>query len=111
LDVQLRRARLTPAQISGYEQEVQTHSEVAQAIAEEQADVGLGLEAAALAYGLGFIPLARERYDLVIPAEVWPREPIQALALWLATDAAKTKIMSLGGYDISETGNVAWLNN
>jgi putative molybdopterin biosynthesis protein len=111
LDVQLRRAQLNPAQISGYEQEVQTHSEVAQAIAEEQADVGLGLEAAALAYGLGFIPLARERYDLVIPAEVWPREPIQALALWLATDAAKTKIMGLGGYDISETGNVAWLNN
>jgi putative molybdopterin biosynthesis protein len=111
LDAQLRRRGLASAQISGYEDEVQTHSEVARAIAEKQVDVGLGLETAALAYGLGFVPLTKERYDLVIPAEVWPKEPIQALVRWLATDAAKTGIMNLGGYDLAQMGKVEWLNN
>ena len=108
-DVQVRRLGLTPAQISGYNEEVETHSAVARAIAEERAQVGLGLEAAALAYGLGFIPLKKERYDLVIPAEVWPKGPIQALARWLVTDSAKQEIRQLGGYDVTDTGNLEWV--
>jgi putative molybdopterin biosynthesis protein len=88
-----------------------THSEVARAIAEGRVDVGLGVEAAALAYGLDFLPLTTERYDLVIPEEVWDRAPIQVLARWLATDRAKEKIMALGGYDVAQTGRVEWLNN
>ncbi len=111
LDAQLRRLGVLPAQITGYAEELQTHSEVARAIAEGRAEVGLGIEAAALAYGLGFIALTTERYDLVIPAEVWPRSPIQALALWLASEEAQEDILALGGYDIRDTGKVQWLNN
>lgn len=111
LDAQLRRLALAPIQISGYDEEVQTHSEVARAVAEKRVDVGLGLETVALAYGLGFVPLTKERYDLVIPASVWFKEPIQALVRWLATEAAKTGIMDLGGYDITQMGKVEWLNS
>jgi putative molybdopterin biosynthesis protein len=111
LDVQLRRQGLTSGRIGGYDTEVQTHSAVARSICEGQADTGLGLEAAALAYGLDFIPLTRERYDLVVPARLWSTEPIRALVLWLATDSAKAEIMKIGGYDIDETGNVEWLND
>ena len=111
IDAQLRRLGLAPAQISGYDKEAQTHSEVSRAIAEMQADVGLGLETAALAYGLGFIPLTKERYDLVIPAEAWEKEPIPALVSWLTGDRAKESIMHLGGYDVRETGKVEWVND
>ena len=111
LDAQLRRLGLTPGQISGYDQEVPTHTEVARLVAEGQVEAGLGIEAVALAYGLGFIPLTIERYDLVIPAEEWSRAPIQALAHWLATTEAKQNIMELGGYEIKETGKIQWLNN
>ena len=55
-------------------------------MAEGRADVGLGIEAAALAYGLGFVLLATEPYDLVIPAEVWETAPVQALVAWLNTE-------------------------
>ncbi|MEW5958639.1 MAG: substrate-binding domain-containing protein [Chloroflexota bacterium] len=110
LDAQLRRLGLAPDRISGYEQEVSTHTEVARAIAEGQVDVGLGVECAALVYGLEFIPLAAERYDLVIPAEVWSRLPVQALARWLGSAEAKQKILVLGGYAIEETGKIEWLN-
>lgn len=111
LDAQLRRLRLSPEQIAGYEDEAQTHSEIAQIVAEGQADIGLGVEAAALAYGLDFIPLSIERYDLVIPVEVWERAPVQSLVRWLSTEEAKAGIESLGGYDVGETGHVEWLND
>jgi len=109
LDAHLHRLGITPEQLPGYDQEKLTHSEVAQMIAEGQADVGLGVEAAALAFGLRFIPLTQERYDLVIPVEVWSLSPVQALARWLATDAAKTELTTLGGYEVHETGRVQWV--
>jgi len=111
LDAHLRRLGLSPDQIVGYDTEAQTHSEVARTIAEDQADVGLAVQAAALAYGLDFLPLTTERYDLVVPAEVWERVPLQALARWLATPEARKGIEALGGYDVSETGQVKWLMN
>jgi putative molybdopterin biosynthesis protein len=110
LDAQLQQLGLTPEQLPGYEQEKCTHSEVAQMIAEGQADIGLGVETAALLFGLRFIPLTLERYDLVIPAEGWASPPIQTLTHWLATDVAKAEIMALGGYDVHETGQVQWVD-
>lgn len=109
LDARLHQLGIAPEQLSGYELERCTHSEVAQMIAEGQADIGLGVEAAALAFGLRFIPLTQERYDLVIPADVWESLPVQALAHWLATDVAKGEIMALGGYEVRETGRVQWI--
>ena len=109
LDVHLRWRGIAPVQISGYGDEALTHSEVARTIAEGRAGVGLGVEAAARAYGLGFVPLAVERYDLVIREEVWRSPPVRALAQWLPTEEAKRAIADLGGYDIRETGKVAWI--
>ncbi|UCF60154.1 MAG: GntR family transcriptional regulator [Anaerolineaceae bacterium] len=109
LDCQLRQRGLEPEQISGYEREVATHSEVAQAIAEGQADIGLGLETAAIAYHLGFVPLTTERYDLVMPDAVCRTAPAQALAGWLNTEEIKSAIVGLGGYDTGETGSVEWV--
>jgi len=109
LDTHLHHLGLAPEQLSGYEEELPTHTEVARAVAEGDADVGLGVETAALAYGLGFVFLTMERYDLVVPAETWESAPLQALACWLTTGEAKTAIADLGGYDTGETGQVAWV--
>jgi molybdate-binding protein/DNA-binding transcriptional regulator YhcF (GntR family) len=110
LDAQLRQLAIDPTAIFGYQNEVQTHSEVAAAITSEQANVGLAIESTARSYGLSFIPLTTEQYDLVIPAATWQTRPVQALAGWLATPAARQEIAALGGYDVSETGRVLWLN-
>jgi len=109
LDAILHRLGLPAQQIAGYGDERLTHSAVAGAVAEGSADVGLGIEAAALAYGLDFVPLKRERYDLVIPADVWEASAVQALARWLGTDEARGAIGDLGGYDVGETGRVTWI--
>ena len=83
--------------------------ETARAVAEGQADCGLGLEGAARPYGLGFIPLTLEQYDLVIPARHFDSPLLQALIDWLRSPAARQAISSLAGYQIIGTGEVKWI--
>jgi molybdate-binding protein/DNA-binding transcriptional regulator YhcF (GntR family) len=110
LDAQLKRIGLAGSQVNGYEREKATHYEVAQAVAEGAADTGLGIEAAALSFGLGFTLLTTEAYQLVIPAEKWPLPAIQALVKWLQSPTAQTAINSLGGYDTTATGTITHLS-
>ena len=107
LDAHLRLAGIRTDAIRGYDREAATHSEVARLIAEDSADVGLGIEAAALVFGLGFIPLTLERYDLIVPEATWATTQVQSLAAWLSTSSARAAIRSLGGYDTRATGEVS----
>jgi molybdate-binding protein/DNA-binding transcriptional regulator YhcF (GntR family) len=109
LDAQLRRRGIDSQLIRGFEQEKPTHSEVARSVAEKQADVGVGVQTAAISLGLDFVFLTTERYDLVIPAERWEDPPTKALRNWLNTPKAKTILDKMGGYDTHETGRVVWV--
>lgn len=110
LDAQLHHAGIAPSRIEGYQDEKMTQFEVARAVSKSQADVGLGVETAALSYGLDFHLLTTERYDLVIPAEKWEMETVKALRNWLNTSQAKKEINDLGGYDTTQTGAVTWVS-
>jgi molybdate-binding protein/DNA-binding transcriptional regulator YhcF (GntR family) len=110
LDAQLNLAGIDPVRISGYSNEKMTHSEVARAISKGQANGGLGVETAALSFGLDFVLLTTERYDLVSPSEKWELNSVQALKSWLGTTQAKVAIDNLGGYDTGETAAVTWVS-
>lgn len=109
LDDQLEQLGILHGQIQDYGHEVGTHLEVAATIAQGDAEVGLGVETAALAYGLDFMLLTTERYDLAIPEETWAFPAIQAVADWLPTEEAKAAISAMGGYDTAHTGEVEWV--
>jgi putative molybdopterin biosynthesis protein len=109
LDAALRQGGLPVEKIHGYGDERMTHSEVAAAVAAHQADVGIGLEEAAQAYGLDFIFLVQERYDLVIPSEKMKLPSASRLVSWLASAEAKKAISDFGGYDAEQTGNLLWV--
>ena len=108
LDAMLQRAGISPQRIRGYEQEQMTHLAVAQAVAQGQVDVGLGLQGAAIPYGLDFILLTQEHYHLVMPEAVFQRSEVQALVGALAQPEMCQSIQALGGYDTSLTGTVTW---
>ena len=108
LDLALRQMAISTDGILGYQEELMTHSAVARRVAEGQADAGIGLEAAARSYGLDFILLTHERYDLVLLAATMALEPIQSLVAWLQGTEAGSTIESFGGYDAGETGRVVW---
>jgi molybdate-binding protein/DNA-binding transcriptional regulator YhcF (GntR family) len=110
LDANLRRAGIDSKRITGYKDEKMTHSAVADAIASNDADVGLGLETSALSYTLDFVLLTRERFDLVIPQDIFETEHIQALITWLGGTEAKESIQNFGGYDAAKTGQIKWVD-
>jgi putative molybdopterin biosynthesis protein len=70
------------------------------------ANCGLGIRAAATALGLDFVPLARERYDLVIPTRFMDDPRIAALRECIGMDATQDRIKELGGYETTLTGRI-----
>jgi molybdate-binding protein/DNA-binding transcriptional regulator YhcF (GntR family) len=104
LDAQLKALGISPEGIAGYEREELTHLAVARAVEQGQASVGLGIHAAAAAYGLGFVPLTQERYDLVLPQEVWKAPAAQALVQVIRSTRFKQAVVAAGGYDTIRTG-------
>jgi putative molybdopterin biosynthesis protein len=102
LDAELQRLGIIPETISGYERVVKTHTEAARAIQSGQADAALGLEAAAQAHGLDFLPLFSERYDLVLPDQ--ELKPFAPLLDMLNNGSFRQGVRSLRGYDTSHTG-------
>jgi putative molybdopterin biosynthesis protein len=69
----------TSDHIQGYSREEYTHLAVAAAVSGGSADTGLGILAAARALNLDFVPLMKERYDLVIPRDVYESELLRPL--------------------------------
>jgi putative molybdopterin biosynthesis protein len=106
LDHHLRTAGIEPGQIQGYGQEEMTHMGVAANVASGAADCGLGVYAAAKALGLGFAPLARERYDLIIPTQAMKEPRVQALLKVVRSEAFKAKVAAMGGYETAWSGRV-----
>ncbi|BCS87900.1 molybdopterin biosynthesis protein [Pseudodesulfovibrio sediminis] len=104
LDHHLKQADINPRDVQGYENEEFTHMAVAVNVLTGAASCGLGIYAAAQALDIDFVPLAHERYDLVIPTSHLQEERIQTLLATIRSDEVKTKISTLGGYETDLTG-------
>lgn len=106
LDALLARAAIDPATIIGYTREVETHLAAAAAVAAGSADVALGVEAAARALDLSFVPLTNERFDLVLMAESLQTPWFGPLLETLASPTFRLEVEALGGYDAAHS---AWI--
>ena len=104
LDRELARLGIGAAQISGYGTQATGHLQVAASIAAGLADVGVASEPAALAFGLAFVPLAAEHFDLVIPAEQVGGREVQGLLKVLSSRWLLDQLASLPGYDPARCG-------
>lgn len=107
-DATLQEAKISPAAILGYENEEQTHFAVASCVANDQADVGLGVQSAAHRMGLDFVPLFHERYDLVTLHEVTKTEGWQTIRSILNSSSFQIAVQRQVGYDTSLTGKVMY---
>ncbi len=104
LDHELGRCGVDPVSVDGYGREESTHLAVAAAVAAGRADAGLGIRAAASAFGLDFVPVADEPYDLVTTAEVLAGGVLDPLLDLLADPVFRASVDALGGYSTAETG-------
>lgn len=107
LDGQLNLRGIDRKKIVGYETEELSHLSVASTVARDAADVGLGNEKASLQVrGISFIPMQKERYDLVIKKEDMEKPEYQAVLDIIRSSSFKSELKGLGDYDLTETGMI-----
>ena len=106
-DLHLKKLWIDPGAVNGYYHEEFTHMAVAAAVLSGAADTGLAVLSAAQALDLDFVPVAQERYDLAILGDFYDTPMMQALLGIIREDKEfRERIVSMGGYGISEMGTV-----
>lgn len=106
LDLMCNEKGIDVNQIIGYSSEVFTHLEVGLAILRGEADVGLGIQPVAECLGLDFLPVRKERYDLVVPAENLLLRPVQVFFNVIHSNTFRQVSRGLSGYDLRDSGKL-----
>jgi putative molybdopterin biosynthesis protein len=108
-DSYLKKHDISSQHINGYEREEYTHMGVASAVLSGVADAGMGILAAARALDLDFVPVARERYDLVIAKDYLDTEALRALfGMITGENELRIRVKNLGGYDVQDMGKILY---
>jgi molybdate-binding protein len=85
-----------------------TGPDIAQAIRSGEVDCGIATRTVALAAGIDFVPLTRERFDLLMRQRDSYRPALQTLLRFLASPRLKTRAAELGGLDAAPAGEIRW---
>jgi len=104
LDSSLKRLGIASSRVRGYKQMAHGHLPAAWQVRTGQADCCVATRAAARVFGLDFVPLVSERYDLVIRKQHLALPAVQQLLDTLNRSAFRRELEGLGGYDTSGAG-------
>lgn len=106
IDGKLKKLNLLP-NIMGYENEETSHLSVASCVARGDADVGIGNEKVCKQVDdIEFIPLQKERYDLVIKESDLNNPIYKTIINIIYSNEFKSELKGLGGYDLKDTGKI-----
>ena len=108
-DYKLQENNIDSDEINGYGLEMTTHMAVAALVQSDSADSGMGIQSAAKAMGLDFIPVGPEQYDFAIPKKYLELDYVRAFIAILKSDVFKQKLDELGGYTYENTGDIVYL--
>ena len=111
LEELLAAAQIAPEQIGGFDATEPSHQAAAQAVASGAADVSFGIEAAARAKGLDFVPLAQEQYFLAVLADNLADPHVSALLAALRTPEWSEALNAIPGYRAERSGEVLSLRS
>jgi putative molybdopterin biosynthesis protein len=106
IDFLTSRQGIDTSTVLGFDREEMTHTAVAAAIAAGSADAGMGILAAARIYGLDFIPVAEEQYDLLVAESALQMESVQRLIEVLKGPELAERLQRMGGYTLEQPGEV-----
>ena len=104
LDYLLKGKGYNPLRIKGYSREEYTHLMVASSVAEGNVDAGLGILSAAKAFYLDFIPITKERYDIIMSLEFYSNWKMKEILQIIRSENFQKKVLDLGGYDLTLSG-------
>ena len=97
---------INPGRLRGWDSAEFTHAAVAAFIASGMADAGIGVQTAAQRFGLGFLPLVKERYFLALPARAIDTPAMARVLKLLRSPGYRTAVAALAGYEAGQTGKL-----
>jgi len=83
-----------------------TETDAALAVSDGSGDVTLGLKSLAKQYRLSFVPVMRERFDLLVDRRAWFDPPMQTFFAFCMSDTFRKRVADFGGYDIDGMGTI-----
>jgi len=104
------KENLDKSSIYGYDREELTHTSVAIQIASGSADAGMGIYSAAKLYGLDFLPVCIEEYDLLIPDFAYDTPMVRQMLDTMKSAEFKARLEALGGYTLEGIGEEISIN-
>jgi molybdate-binding protein len=104
----LSEAGVKLADLAMAERPALTETDLGLAVLEGKADAGLAVSQVARQFRLDFLPLHRERYDLLIRRRDYFDAPFQALLAFASTEAFRARAAEMAGYDTSGLGRVVY---
>jgi len=108
IDHHLARLGFDPAQIDGYDREACTHLEVGLSVLSNEVDVGIAATAISRLLGLSFIPVAHERFDMILDQHTFFHDGVQALMVVLRSESFRGRAARLGNYDFKDSGEILY---
>ena len=108
LDYYLKKLRIKSSEIKGYENEVYTHLEVGISILSKEADVGIATVAVSKFFGLSFIPITTESFDMILDQATFFEKGVQTMVEVLNSDEFRKRINKLGNYDFKNSGKILY---
>lgn len=107
LDERLRLLGIPSENVAGYRRESQSHITVASTVARGGADVAVGSEKiAGQVAGIDFIPMQKERYELVVRTADRDTRFVRSILDVLNDASFRSEFDGIGGYDTSEMGSI-----
>ena len=109
LDHHLEKAGIPAARIAGYDREVFTHIEIGLAVLSGEADAGIATAAVSSMLGLDFVPITKERFDMICDQSVFFQKGVQALVEVLNGEMFRKRVEGLGSYDFQSAGRILYV--
>jgi len=101
-----RIAGIDAISLAGPAAPARTEDDVARMVHEGKADAAFGLASVAKQFGLAFVPILQERFDLLVWRQAWFEAPFQKLLIFTKSDEFARRAAELTGYDITDLGHV-----
>ena len=85
-----------------------THLEVGLSVLSNETDVGVATIAISRLLGLSFIPITRERFDMILDQQTFFQRGVQTLMEVLRSDGFRARVAKLGNYDFKDSGKILY---
>jgi len=107
-DFHLQKLKISPESVAGYYDDVYTHIETGLSVFSGEVDTGIATKAVASIFNLDFIPIVKERFDMIFDQSVFFQKGVQALVAELDSEVFRKRVAHLGSYDFSSAGKILY---